>query len=639
MKFVNMLPPTALFIYLLITTADLAQAMDGFTSGEQCGNECGCGCSSHIVHNNRPNCGCGCQNNGGDGRCQRCGLQTNVITPMCFAKAAYETRKLVTYMENLSHGARFTKICKGLENLMNYAQIYAMLFNRNVNKFAGGKACCARPVLRINEAILSSLSNIARVAQTLDYNMRMTDTCSNCNEASTLVTKIAQTYIRLLGVVMSKVSRHMCIATRITADDPVMRYADEIAVMFLQLAPATADFLKSPCICSEPAYHKSISSFKEQLDNMARITNELDASRTTTLPSALSLVEHHLIGMTYETKLNTTDNQGGYRRMNVDNMDYAHEVATIFRKKDDMFRSVMDRFDFQSSMFEGTTSMMTKGDCTRKLTVDLQIMTEAAVSFVNKEFIKADKVPQDNFKKLIDVAQTATDYALNVIGLLQYDNAEDVTNDAGGIQNLKQQVSLSRVLKAVVETPSCSGMCMPAGHFANFRPLMRAMTGAGQKLSEVYGRGGAEVSLNAITDELIRVVKMTWDILYRKRVRSGEFFETAQVLFSNFLDSNRASDSQKVAKVKELISVERELLNTMTGVPHSLIAEDTQALEGMQQAFQRMLYNSELYGDSTKLKLSAIQSKVSSINSECHMALSAVVTHMLEIANILKPSS
>ncbi|TPP56591.1 hypothetical protein FGIG_01371 [Fasciola gigantica] len=425
---------------------------------------------------------------------------------------------MVTYMENLSHGARFTKVCKGLENLMNYAQIYAMLFNRNVNKFAGGKvsrkhslsyglpyyafvsslACCARPVLRINEAILSSLSNIARVAQTLDYNMRMADTCSNWNEASTLVTKIAQTYIRLLGVVMSKVSRHMCIAARITADDPVMRYADEIAVMFLQLAPATADFLKSPCICSEPAYHKSISSFKQQLDNMARITNELDgktlyalsertdfplqigtihlansvlrsfpiASRSITLPSALSLVEHHLIGMTYETKLNTTDNQGGYRRMNVDNMDYAHEVAT---------------------MFEGTTTMMSKGDCTRKLTVE---------------------VSQDNFKKLIDVAQTVTDceskidlkssqihcYALNVIGLLQYDNAEDVTNDAGGVEKVKQQVSLSRMLKAVVETPSCSGMCMPAGHFANFRPLMRA---------------------------------------------------------------------------------ERELLNTMTGVPHSLIAEDT----------------------------------------------------------------
>ncbi|TPP67566.1 hypothetical protein FGIG_02295 [Fasciola gigantica] len=191
--------------------------------------------------------------------------QASSITPACFSRASAETRKLVVYVENLAHEARCTKVCKALDSLMNYAQIYSMLFGRNVNKFSTGRTSCSRPVLRINEAILSSISSMARVAKSLDYQMTVAGNMK-CDQASQVITKTVQNYVQLLGVLMSRVTNYLCSTPRIVSNDQILMSVDNIALIFLQLAPSTAEFLKSPSRCSECAYQQSIGAFRKHLE-------------------------------------------------------------------------------------------------------------------------------------------------------------------------------------------------------------------------------------------------------------------------------------------------------------------------------------------------------------------------------------
>ncbi|VDP66948.1 unnamed protein product [Echinostoma caproni] len=82
-----------------------------------------------------------------------------------------ETQKLIEYTERLTRGAQCTKV-----------------YN----------APCARPVLRIHEAIVAA-------------------------------------YVRLLGAVMGKVSNYLCKTEKILKNDLFLRSADDVALLSLQL--------------------------------------------------------------------------------------------------------------------------------------------------------------------------------------------------------------------------------------------------------------------------------------------------------------------------------------------------------------------------------------------------------------------
>ncbi|VDP66950.1 unnamed protein product [Echinostoma caproni] len=232
---------------------------------------------------------------------------------------------MLAYIERLSRGAQCTRVCKD-------AQIYSLLFGRNVNRFQGGRA----------------ISNMARISKTLDYQMRIA------------------AYVRLLGVLMSKVTNYLCSASKIMTNDQVLRSADDIALMFLQRR------------CSEVAYRASVTAFKKDLDN----------SSTIALKTSLAMVEHNVIVLVYEAKLNTTDNYGGYRRMDI-----------VFKDKDELLGSIVDAFERQT-----------------------EIMTDAVLN------------------NLLNLVRLTEEFAVRDLELARFDSPEDVEADTG-VKMLQESLS------------------------------------------------------------------------------------------------------------------------------------------------------------------------------------------------------
>ncbi|THD26655.1 hypothetical protein D915_002691 [Fasciola hepatica] len=390
--------------------------------------------------------------------------------------------------------------------------------------------------------------------------------------------------------------------------------------------------------------------------------------------------------MTYEVKLNTSDNHKGYRRMQPHNLDYTHEVATVFKTKDEMLRGIMDRFDSQSGamtdkeiyrekftqtiladiqLFEATTKVMSMGDSAQKLAADLHVLTQAAIVEMNTAMSSSTSLSEDEFRLHTDIAQTATESpcttlftrgtfyplviptdAVRVLGLIRYAKVEDIQRESGmkylhdalttsgatPKHRLLARLAMAKMLKAVVETPSCSGKCMPNDHFAQHKSLMGAMSEAAEKLALSYLNPSETYlpSLNQLTEEFVRDIKFLWDTLYNKRAGLCEVFENAQVLFSKYLTQNRVINQHPVEKVKKLLSSERELLSILTTIPHPLKSED--------KTFQRMLQCPTVGAATAKVRLSTTLAKLSSANTECHTALSNVLRNMELIVNdIISP--
>ncbi|TPP56592.1 hypothetical protein FGIG_01372 [Fasciola gigantica] len=270
------------------------------------------------------------------------------------------------------------------------------------------------------------------------------------------------------------------LSTASAINDPVLCSADQIAVMFLQLVPATVALLRSPCPCNGAMCHGTIHELKK----------ELDYSKPSTLKTALAMTQHYVMVLTYDAKLNQSDCTGGGRWLSL-----------VQKQKDKLFQTMSERFDHHFGeldnkqalrdrftqlittdvqLFEAVSKRMCSGQCVTKLILQFLGTTKSALMTLEQNMVKPEKLGADSFKGLVEVAYETNMYMLHSLDLLGYDESEEIANDVGlnylksvmdGTQEvtemkLNEKLALIKVLKSIVETPSCSGKNMPRGYLS-----------------------------------------------------------------------------------------------------------------------------------------------------------------------------
>ncbi|THD26657.1 hypothetical protein D915_002693 [Fasciola hepatica] len=501
---------------------------------------------------------------------------------------------------------------------------------------------------------MSTLSRLAGLIKDMSSRMDAAGCSTGCDDTTDVAKKAAQSYFRLLGSLMGQVTNYLCTSPTSAINDPVLCSADQIAVMFLQLVPATVALLRSPCPYNGAMCHGTVHELKKQLDD----------STPSTLKTALAMTQHYVMVLTYDAKLNQSDCTGGGRCLSSDNVDYPYEVSTVQKQKDKLFQTMSEKFDHHFreldnkqalrdrftqliaadvQLFEAVSKRMCSGQCVTKLILQFLGTTKSALLTLEQNMVKPQKLGADSFKGLVEVAYETNMYTLHSLDLLGCDESEEIANDVGlnylklvmdGAQEvtkekLNEKLALIKVLKSIVETPSCSGKNMPRGYLTTSRSLIRAMTGAAQKLSELYSHADEETivtSLNNLTEELIKVIKFSWSVLYRKHIGSCELFENAKTMFSNYFPAAADNIPARIDAATKLLIAEKELLNTLTGVSHTLRSDDT--------TLQKMLSSPLEQKEASKRIFESALGKLSPTSSDCHAALSTVLQAMIQVAQV-----